>query len=297
MKPKFLALPAMSRARRRAVLGALSGLVIVAVGAGPATADSSLLATPGLDLSGLSGLLLDLPGDLVTWTKGQATPLLQVTDAAPGQSADSVVGVGNQTDEPVRMSLTALSVREDDGVCVEAESQAGDDSCGSGDGELGPYLRVVINRDPERDGSFEAQPVFSGTLEELTEGTPLAEVVLPAFSAWDYRVELAVAPEAGNEVMGDRVSFDLAWTSTTSGGEKETIVVPATDTGVPPPPSLVEGIVKPATDALGTLFVLPVTGSGLGLGLQALGLVAFGLLLRIGTRRRNDPSTSDPEGN
>lgn len=277
---------------RKILVTGLIGLA-VAVGGSPATAEvvdsrplRSTDALVTLDLPGLSGLLLDVPGDVVTWTKEPASPLLQMTNMVPGQSVAVVVGVHNDTDEPASLSLKALDVRDDDGECVEPESAAGDASCGSGVGELGPELRFVITRDPERDGSFESEPVFSGTLQELTAGTPLGDEALPAFSAWDFRFELAVAREAGNVIMGDLVSFDLAWTSTTPGGATETIEVPGTVAGIPSKPSLL----KPVTDALGILVALPVTGAGLGLLGGALSLVAFGLMLRLGARRRKGAS-------
>ena len=75
----------------------------------------------------------------------------------------------NATDGPVTLSLKARDI--------------------SGDDTLADHIRFTVRRDPERDGTFEATPVFSGTLPKLGHGTPLAGVELPAHSAWDYQVE------------------------------------------------------------------------------------------------------------
>jgi hypothetical protein len=246
----------------RAAMVALVGSVLT-LSSTPASAAPLPTVLP-LELSGVSGLLIDLPGDLVSWTKNVTTGLFPPTALVPGQAVESVVGVGNHTDEPMTLSLKADSIRDN--------------------GQLGAQLRFTITRDPEQDGTFEPEPLFSGTLQQLGDGTPLADIVLPASSAWDYRVEASIPEDAGNEIMGDSVSFDLVWKSTGDSGT-ETLVVPAAGGGndgqvVTSPPE------DPGTKILGIqVDALPVTGAGLRLLLSSLGLASLGVLLRVGSRR------------
>ena len=263
---------------------ALAGLGLAVSGAtaaGAALADSRG-GDPVVDPSALTGLLLDPPGDLLSWTRVLTTPILPVTELSPGETTSAVVGVRNETDAPVALSLQARNIDDD--------------------GELGDHLRFTITRDPERDGTFEANPVFSGTIHQLGRGTSLAGVELAGRSEWDYRVEASIDAEARNEVAGDIVSFALAWTATgpndttdtvtegvvgpPSGGDDDPVQLTAGDPAKPGTGSDVMGTdlrEDPASPARG---LLPTTGTGLQLLLGGgLSLVVAGAGLRLARRR------------
>ena len=173
---------------------------------GPWTGMAAAADAPVLEPTTLTGLLLNLPDQFLSWTDDVAKSILPEGDIGPGETVGSVVGVRNESEGPVVVSLQFRDIQDD--------------------GQLGEHLRFTITRDPERDGTFEPTPVFAGTLHGLADAVELADVELPAHSAWDYRVEAALPEDAGNDVAGDGVSFTFVWKSTALDGSTSELLDP-----------------------------------------------------------------------
>ena len=241
----------------------LAGLGLVLLGTGPAAAADA----PVLEPTTLSGLLLNLPDQFLSWTDVVTKSILPEGDLGPGETISAVMGVRNETEGPVTVSLGLRDVKDD--------------------GELGDHLRFTITRDPERDGTFEATPVYAGSLSGLTEAVALADVELPTHTAWDYRVEATLDENAGNDVAGDEVSFSFVWKSTAIDGSSTELVTPAAEApdsgGTRPTGTDVMGQKESETNpTLPVLGTLPITGTDLALLLGGgLGLVVLGVALRL----------------
>ncbi len=255
---------------RRGLMVLALGSALVGPAAGVAGASDAVglsRTTPGAGTA--DGLLLSLDQGL-TWIDEVTEPILPEDELAPGEAMSAVVGVRNETDGPLTMSLQARDIKND--------------------GELGDHLRFTITRDAEADGTFEATPVFSGTLSDLGQGTPLADAPLPEGSDWDYRVEVALDEAAANEVAGDEVSFSFVWRGTADDGTSEAVNSPAvpgvaeTEGGGGGVGTEVFGEEHTAGDpAPSPLFgMLPITGTDLALLVGAgLGFVLLGAGLRL----------------
>lgn len=252
-----------SHARRAVVV--LTGLGLALTGA--ANGAAAAAEAPALEPTTLTGLLLNIPGQHLAWTDDVTAPILPETELAPGETMSSVVGLRNETDGAVVVSLQVRDIEED--------------------GQLGDHLRFTITRDPERDGTFEPTPVFAGPIGTLADGIALADGELPTRSAWDYRVEASLAEEAGNDVAGDEVSFSFVWKSTAVDGSSTELLTPAASTpdsgGTKSTGTDVMGHKEPEGGAtLPVLGALPITGADLALLVGGgFGLLALGIGLRL----------------
>lgn len=269
---------------RRGLVAVTLGSAVIGSATGVAGASGAVGLSRTTPADAATGLLLSLDQGQ-TWIDEVTEPILPEDELLnPGEAMSAVVGVRNATGGPLRLSLQARDIENG--------------------GELGDHLRFTVTRDPERDGTFESTPVFSGTLAELGQGTPLADAEMPDGTDWDYRVEVALDEDAGNDVAGDEVSFTFAWRGTADDGTSETVNSPAVPGGgetagggdIPAPAGVAGqgGGGGTGTDVLGEKHTtadpapspffgtLPVTGTDLVLVVGGgLGLLMLGLGLRL----------------
>jgi hypothetical protein len=262
---------------------------------------------PLVGSEGPLGLLLDLADDTLGWVETTAGSLLNLGELVPGSSKTTAFAVRNDTDSSQPLALRVIDLDSDDNGCTAPEAASGDTTCGAGGGELARALHVNILRDPELDGSFESTPVFSGTVESLASGTTLADIAIPAWAEWGYRIETSVPGETGNEMQSDQISFGLRFALgdedvdellVTGGDPGAGLLTPGAE---PPNGNPITSAPAPSTSPnvvdrlLGTL---PVTGAGIaGIVLAGWALSAAGLVARLLGRGRKHQSTSRPEGN
>lgn len=140
---------------------------------------------------------------------------LHLEDLVPGGARSGGFVIDNRTEGPAVVSFDVVVVDQKENGCLEPESEV-DPTCGSSGGELGDWLTMRITRD--------GTEVWTGPVGELVDGAVVGRR-LPAGGTWDLGVAVELPAEAGNEVMGDRVLFDLR-VSAVAGDDDDSEVVP-----------------------------------------------------------------------
>jgi hypothetical protein len=142
------------------------------------------------------------------WTHDPTTPLFDFTRIAPGWSASTTMAVRNDTDLPAAIGLNAADVVEDENGCNHPETYADTTCTGSNAGELGKEIILTVYADAGNDGSYDASPTWTGSIEALEQRVTLASQ-LPAGGATSYKIDAELPTSSGNETQTDQVSFDL----------------------------------------------------------------------------------------
>ncbi|WP_182524836.1 hypothetical protein [Nocardioides dongkuii] len=147
-----------------------------------------------------------------------ADGLVEVRDGAvlggaglePGSSETSVVTMSNPSREPAAMSLSVRVTSEDENGCLPAETRAAGEDCEADGGELGDWLEVAVVQD--------GVPVWSGPLTALETARRLPGRLAPGRSG-EVELRIGLPLGATNEVMTDRLVFDLVVSATTETGD------------------------------------------------------------------------------
>jgi hypothetical protein len=204
------------------------------------------------------------------WTHDAGEPLLDVTHIFPGWSQSRELQVRNDGTSAATLSMIVTNIDDAENGCNHPESFV-DTTCGSDGGEPSGQLQLTVYVDPEDDGTFETEPVWSGTPADLSTAALLADE-MDTDEALGLRVDASLPYESGNETQTDQVAFDLQLSL-----EGDTVVVEgARHTREPE-----RGVVGTVVDHL------PFTGSPTGrLAAGAGWLVGAGVLLTMLARRR-----------
>jgi hypothetical protein len=205
------------------------------------------------------------------WEHDASAPLFDITNIFPGWTDSRTLHVRNDSDQTASLSLAATDVVEDENGCNHPESFA-DSTCGADEGELGSQLLLTAYVDPDNDGSFEATPTWTGTVQQLETATDLLGAV-PSGGVVGLRLDAELPYASGNETQTDQVEFGLRLTLDGASTEVEGTKVVRHQNG------------GPATRVLGGL---PFTGSPVERLVQA-GLwaaLAGGFLVLAGRSRR-----------
>lgn len=180
----------MSRAYRVVLVGlaAAAAAVVPSTAAQAATHDMSINLGSG-------------------WVHDSATPLFAVTGFAPGLSQTKTLLVRNDTTELGDLALSADSIVEAENGCMHSEAVV-DTTCGATQGELGHELVFSVYLDPQDDGSYDATPVWTGTLYDLATPTALLNNI-PGGGIVGLKVDMALPFSSGNETQTDDVDFSF----------------------------------------------------------------------------------------
>jgi hypothetical protein len=210
------------------------------------------------------------------WTHDPSTPLFDFSRIAPGWTGTATIAVRNDGAQAAALGLSATNIVEDENGCNHPESFADTTCTGPDAGELGKEVVLTVYADPEDDGSFQATPTWSGTIEDLRQATNLA-AQLPPNAITSYKIDAQLPMSSGNETQTDQVAFDLSL-------DLDGASVSVQGTKVVRPPAA--GPLARALDQL------PLTGTPAErLAAAAVALLILGTaLLLAGTRRRRRDS-------
>ncbi|HET7312286.1 MAG TPA: hypothetical protein VFJ17_13275 [Mycobacteriales bacterium] len=175
----------------------------IALAAGLAAAFSFATAA-GADTNQVK---INVAGDGQGWVHDPGKPILTVNGMMPGSDASTVFGVLNDSTYDTDLSISSANIRDDDNGCKASESVV-DSTCGGGEGELSHELVFSLYVDKTRTGTFDAAPVWSGNIRDLSE--PVTVVgQMSAHAAWDVKVNVDFPRSSGNETQSDALGFTL----------------------------------------------------------------------------------------
>ena len=133
----------MSSRARPSRLAALT-LLVITVGIAPAASAEG------------GQLLIDVPGDGKGFVHDTDSPLLRITELAPGYTTSGTLALRNDSSGRADLTLRALDVDESENGCVRPEQNDGDVTCTDDGGELADWLEVevgeVTHPGPDRSG-------------------------------------------------------------------------------------------------------------------------------------------------
>jgi hypothetical protein len=174
----------------------VAGALALALGAASAGAPSSFADDGQISINQGSG-----------WTHDGTQPLFDVSHVAPGWSSSAEIQVRDDSSGAASMAITSTDIADLENGCNRPESLV-DKTCGADEGELGHEIRLSIYVDPDNDGTYEAQPKWTGTVYDLLRPAVLDDEVI-AHDVVAIRVIATLPITSGNEIQTDQVRFGL----------------------------------------------------------------------------------------
>lgn len=132
--------------------------------------------------------------------------LLQADDVEPGSHGTQSFTVAGRGRVPAIAELRVVDLVSIEDGCTDPELEAGDRSCGPGEGELEDELIVTLTTDPS---SGAPSVVHEGPLRELSDGIVLDTAPRPADDVRSFKLAWHVPEYVGDIVQGDGVRFDV----------------------------------------------------------------------------------------
>jgi len=127
-----------------------------------------------------------------------------VTDMKPGDTKTGMYAVANAGSISGYLDLESIAVSSDDNLCNEPETNAGDVTCGVGDGELAGLVNLQIYSDADLSGTY-------------TAGDVLIYNGLASSIAASYDANIAVAAAATKNII-----VDASWASSANDNMAQT---------------------------------------------------------------------------
>jgi hypothetical protein len=156
--------------------------------------------------------------DCQNFTDDLATGLVSMSNAQPGSGASKYVCLRNAGASSLIVSLSALDLTNSEDGCTGDEQAAGDQTCGTGEGELGNELYVYANQIPCEGGV--GSPTVSNWLSSLAGGQTLALGTLSPNEQGCYYIETAYpgnTPDGdAQKAQSDTATWRFAFDATTS---------------------------------------------------------------------------------
>jgi len=148
------------------------------------------------------------------YTDPWSGPLLSLTNAAPGDSAEVTICLKNSGGLAGTLSTVFDNFQDVEvGACAEPESEAGDTTCNDGDaGELAPYVNVLIWADDDCDNVYDSGEYvfFQGTADQL----PSASIPSFPYNPGDENcvgAQATVNSNADSKAQTDKVAVDVTF--------------------------------------------------------------------------------------
>lgn len=196
------------------VIGAVAALVSAGSWAlfdDTETSNGNIVSTGSLNL--MVGKTLGGPPVQCQFNDPWSGPLLSLTDAAPGASAEVTICLMNIGSLNGNLSAELTVTDTEVGDCMEPEFSAGDTTCTDGaQGELGQYVQVVVWKDTDCDNELDSgeDVWFNDTANHAP--TTIAPTPFAHGAFMCVGVEATVNASAGNEAQTDKVEADVTFT-------------------------------------------------------------------------------------
>jgi len=189
------------------------GVVAMAAGAGTFAYFSDVETSSGNTFT--AGTL-----NLQVGANDTTTEKISISDLKPGDSGNAATWlVKNTGNLDGKLSIDIGPVTNYENTRTEPEEEAGDNTTGDTDGELGAYLRVAIWLDMDKDGKWDAgEKYLKSDGAVVTASEDIADANLPSeaydylnsFSGKSYSADTLGVTIAGNTEMGNfRVEYDF----------------------------------------------------------------------------------------
>lgn len=170
---------------------------IVAIGVAAALAGAGTMAlfndTEQIEDNKVSAGTLDLAVD---GTNGEATTMLNVTNAKPGDSGAETINLSNEGSIDGYVDLQVEDAVNKEGENPEPEPDT------NVSGDLGGELELTVSADGTTVASGTANEVFNDTTVDTNATIDAGETV-------ELTVEWEIPKDTGNEIMGDSVTGDV----------------------------------------------------------------------------------------
>lgn len=218
---------------------------------------------------------------------------------APGWSRSGTVQVHNDSPYDARIDVLVTDLTSSENSCERPEQRAPGEECDADGGELGDWLRATVTRDSGADPSMDAEPLWSGDLEDLVDGVTLSDS-LPPGQSLPLRFRIELPAEAGNDTMTDSVTFTSRFVGSSAEGGESVVAGPQVTTGASGPtggPGLGGDVLAAAGS--GPQVTLPMTGGTISLWLLLLDLfllIVGALLVRAARREPRSRTAEDLPG-
>jgi hypothetical protein len=131
-------------------------------------------------------------------------PLLDLDHAAPGGTGGGRLLVTNNSPVDGVLTVRLVHYADDDNGCEEPEREAGDATCGDGEGELGENLSLRI----EEGGTV----LFDGRATSLAQADTILDTRLARGESSELVFTYRFAEDAGSENQSDDIGFDVELT-------------------------------------------------------------------------------------
>lgn len=135
------------------------------------------------------------------WQQDTTAPLFSLGQIIPGWQQVRTFEVRNDGTSPTEVALESTDVTERENGCIHGEAQV-DQTCGSGQGELGHALQFSVSV-----GSA-TTPSWTGTLYDLETPVVLSPA-LPTSGTETVHISADLPFTTGDEVETDTVGFDF----------------------------------------------------------------------------------------
>lgn len=152
-----------------------------------------------------------------SWT----STIFDISDVKPGDSGTTTIKLKNEGTLPKpggppwtsKVYITFENLVDDDVSCSEPEKEAGDNSCGSGEGELAENLNITVKDFWDPNCQINKRFEETHTLAEwVNKGKTFLKDDMPAGDVNCVVISWSVPTSTGNIIQSDKVTFDVKFT-------------------------------------------------------------------------------------
>jgi len=147
--------------------------------------------------------------DLTVNDQNPYTEHITFDNIAPGFYGSRVYKIKNIGTIDGKLSIEISAITNNDNGLTDPESDV-DNTGGAGEGELGHYLNIKLERRNPNKGIFPWDRLndHGGTTRTTAGGEPM---ILHPGDEWNIRLELRLNQNVGNIIQSDSVEFDVVF--------------------------------------------------------------------------------------